>query len=561
MNAPEIRIGSRGSALALAQASLVGEALRATGRQTSVVVIETAGDRRAPDTAWGEGAFVAAIERALVDGRIDLAVHSAKDVPTDEDRRLLIAGYLPRADPRDAVVMPPGSAVHSLADLPVGARIGTDSPRRTGFLLARRPDLLVRPLHGNVDTRLRRLDEGQVDALVLACAGLERLGRADRITERIDPESITPAPGQGAIAIQLRAADEPLVEAVAAIDDRATRAAVEAERAFLRATGGGCRAPIGALAAVTDGTIDLLGGSVAVDGSNVSLERMSGPRDHPAELGGRLAARMGLRREGRGRRSRVLVTRQADQATELVRALRDEGLEPVLVPTLEIVPEPAETLRDVASRAATFRWVVVTSSNGARAIVAAMGGRIAEGWAGAWAAVGPGTSSTLTAAGVARVFQPSTPTADALGGELPIDRGDRVLVVRGDLGDGAAATRLRARGADVEEVVTYRTLEAPLGSRALLRAAIDAGPIAAVVLTSGSTARGLASLAAAETLPLGTVPAVCIGAPTAAAAAAAGFAVVAVATEPTAASLARTTAESIARTIATTTAPKLQEVS
>ncbi|MBF8289033.1 MAG: porphobilinogen deaminase, partial [Chloroflexi bacterium] len=182
----EIRIGTRGSALALAQASLVCAALEAAGTRGRLVVVTTAGDRRAPDTAWGEGAFVTALERELVASRIDVAVHSAKDVPTTEDPRLRIGAYLPRADPRDALVTGPGLGP-GLDDLPSGARIGTDSPRRAGFLLARRPDLKVVPFHGNVDTRLRRLERGEADALVLACAGLDRLGLGDRIAERIDP--------------------------------------------------------------------------------------------------------------------------------------------------------------------------------------------------------------------------------------------------------------------------------------------------------------------------------------------------------------------------------------
>jgi len=555
-----IRIGSRGSALALAQARLVADALMASGCETTVVVVETAGDRRAPDTAWGEGAFVAAIERALLDDRVDVAVHSAKDVPTDEDARLRIAAYLPRADPRDALIVPAGSTAHGLSELPAGARIGTDSPRRTGFLRAVRPDLGVQPLHGNVDTRLRRLDAGEVDALVLACAGLDRLGRGDRITQRIEPDVIPPAPGQGAIAIQARADDQAVIDRVAAIDDRATRAAVEAERAFLRATGGGCRAPIGALATLTDSTIELLGGSVGPDGSGAAVERMSGPAGRSAELGRRLAARMSLAGDA-GRRPRILVTRAADGATDLVRALRDEGLEPIPVPAIEIVPAAAETLHDAASRAGTFQWLVVASSNGARAILAALGERLGELSTTAWAAVGSATSATLGRAGVADVFEPSSATAEALARELPAGPGDRVLVIRGDLGDGALAATLRARGADVEEVVAYRTLEAPPASRRLLSAAVGAGPIAAIVLTSGSTARGLAALGAAESVGFGSIPAVCIGVPTADAAAAAGFRVVAIAADPTSASLARATAVTVASTTGASPTPQLREAS
>src|SRR5207244_11934325 len=152
--------------------------------------------------------------------------------------------------PCDARVIRAGVAGQGVADLAPGSRVGTDSPRRTGFLLARRPDLVLHPLHGNVDTRLRRLDSGETDALVLACAGLDRLGLGDRIAERLAPEIVPPAPGQGAIAIQIRRDDARMLALAAAIDDPRTRRAVEAERLFLTASGGGCRAPIGALASI-----------------------------------------------------------------------------------------------------------------------------------------------------------------------------------------------------------------------------------------------------------------------------------------------------------------------
>ena len=289
MNLPAVRIGTRGSALARVQAMLAVSALEAVGARTSVVVVETAGDARSPDTAWGEGAFVAAIEEALLTGSVDVAVHSAKDVPTDVDPRLMIAAYLPRADPLDALVVRAGIP-GSLDDLPRGARIGTDSPRRTGFLLAHRPDLEVRPLHGNVDTRLRRLDNDEADALVLACAGLDRLGLGHRIAQRLDPELVPPAPGQGAVAIQIRSDDHAVATIVTAIDDAPTRLVVEAERAFLIASGGGCRAPIGALAHIRDHELELLGGYVALDGSSVQFDHIRGPVANGVTLAGHLAA-------------------------------------------------------------------------------------------------------------------------------------------------------------------------------------------------------------------------------------------------------------------------------
>src|SRR5512146_843586 len=313
-----IRIGTRGSALALAQAGMVRDALVDAGALADLVVITTEGDRRAADTAWGEGAFVTAIEAALVGGEIDVAVHSAKDVPTDEDPRLAIAAFLERAPSTDVVVLPVGRRGSSLEDLPGGSRVGTDSPRRTAFLRAVRPDLVMHPLHGNVDTRLRKLDEGQSDALVLAEAGLTRLGRADRISFRLEPEVVPPAPGQGAIAVQVRAADAASVAAVARLDHPPTRAGVEAERALLAASGGGCRAPIGALGQVdVDGCLRLLGGFARPDGTLATIaSRVGAAPDDPAVVDGLLAdlARAAAGAARSNGDPLVLVTRAAEQA-------------------------------------------------------------------------------------------------------------------------------------------------------------------------------------------------------------------------------------------------------
>jgi hydroxymethylbilane synthase len=245
-----VRIATRGSALALAQAGTVaravGEALACT---TELVPIVTSGDRLAEAKLaqiGGKGLFVKELEEALLDGRADLAVHSAKDLPAALPPGLVLAAFPPRGDPRDALI---GRAAGArLAALPPGARVGTGSARRGSQLLALRPDLVQVPLRGNVDTRLRRLEERGLDAIVLACAGLERLGRADVIHERIDPALLLPAVGQGTLALETRAGD-PLAGALrATLDDPATRACLVAERAFLRALEGDCNVPLAAYA-------------------------------------------------------------------------------------------------------------------------------------------------------------------------------------------------------------------------------------------------------------------------------------------------------------------------
>ena len=571
MNGPSIAIGSRGSRLALAQATLVRNALEREGYMARIVIVETDGDRRAPDTAWGEGAFVAAIERALLDGAVDVAVHSAKDMPTDQDPRLRIAAYLPRADARDVLVVRNDASERTVADLPPGARVGTDSPRRAGFLLARRPDLVVHPLHGNVDTRLRRLDSGVTDALVLARAGLERLGLDARIAEVLEPKVVPPAPGQGAIAVQTRADDREVVALTAAIDDRSTRLAVEAERAFLRASGGGCRAPIGALATINDGELQLLGGWASPDGTRTAIAHGRGAIESGLELARALAseldASIGPERatgrveppEPRSAMQRILVTRAAAQSSDLLAALRAAGLDPVAVPAIEVEPvSPNGDLDRAVARLHAYRWVVITSANGARAMLEAAG-RVGTGFgASAWAAIGFATRRVLESAGINVVFQPSQGNSRTMASELPVAEGDRVLVVRGDLADEGLPVILRARGAEVDDIVGYRTREAPDASRRNLRAAMAAGPIAAVVFTSGSTVRGLVSLGRAESIDVRDVPAVCIGPETADEARAAGFRILAVSPSPDPAAIAATTANALTATAANDTAASLQ---
>jgi hydroxymethylbilane synthase len=540
----------------MAQATLVRDALAGAGHDSSIIVIQTEGDRRAPDTAWGEGAFVAAIERALLDGRVDIAVHSAKDIPTTEDRRLRIAAYLPRADARDALVTREGETSSRLDDLPSGFRIGTDSPRRTAFLRARRPDLVFHPLHGNVDTRLRRLDAGETDVLVLACAGLDRLGLSHRIAERLEPELVPPAPGQGAIAIQVRSDDDRLLELAASIDHEPTRAGVEAERAFLNASGGGCRAPIGAFATVEGAVLDLLGGHVRGDGSAVRFGRRSGTPADAAEVGRELAAELGLKERRSlvpsvsgapaAGRPRILVTRAATQARELVAAAREAGLEPVLLPTIEVELASRIEIDAAVGPLHAYTWVVITSVNGARAIIENAGRDRSELAAASWAAMGHGTRRFLERDGINVDFVPSRPASAALAAELPIASGDRIVLIRGDLADRDVGEDLRHRGAEVHDVVAYRTREAPTGSRRLLHQ-IDVPSLAAVIFTSGSTVRGLIKLADAESIDVRSLPAVCIGPVTADEARSAGFDVIAVSPVPEAATLAQTAATALAR--------------
>jgi hydroxymethylbilane synthase len=285
-----IVIGTRASKLALAQTSLVHTALVQAhpGLQVTIEHITTKGDvvQDRPLSAIGDkGLFVAEIEQALRAGRIDLAVHSAKDLPSVLPDDMLLAAFPRRADVRDALIARAG---HRLVELPHGAKVGTTSLRRACQLRALRPDLQVESLRGNVDTRLRKLDEGQYDAIVLAAAGLHRLDLGARITEYLDPSVMLPAGAQGALGLEVRADDHASAALVAPLDDPATRTAVLAERALLAHIGGGCQTPIGAYARLGGDTLTLVGMIGTSDGHMVRRER-SGPASDPIALGVALA--------------------------------------------------------------------------------------------------------------------------------------------------------------------------------------------------------------------------------------------------------------------------------
>ncbi|MEX2046254.1 MAG: hydroxymethylbilane synthase [Chloroflexota bacterium] len=269
-----ITIGTRGSALALAQTRLVAERL---GPDVEIRVLRTAGDASdRPIRELGDGVFVAALEEALRAREIDVAVHSLKDLPTEEPADLVIAAIPIREDPRDLLVT---RARHGLAGLPRAAVVGTSSPRRAAFLRVLRPDAVARDIRGNVDTRLRKVRDGEYDAVIVAAAGLRRLGTAFDESEALPLELCPPAPGQGALAVQTRAGDDRLASSLAALDDPATRAAVTAERALLRAMGASCEIPLGAIGRYEDGIVALDAAIADVDGVRRASARGTDPLD------------------------------------------------------------------------------------------------------------------------------------------------------------------------------------------------------------------------------------------------------------------------------------------
>ncbi|MCU1592603.1 MAG: hemC [Frankiales bacterium] len=291
-----LRLGTRGSALALAQSGGVAATVIAElCRHVEMVSVQTAGDLSpaAISTLGGTGVFVTALRDALLRDEVDLAVHSYKDLPTAPAAGLVVVAVPARLDARDVLVARDGL---TLGELPDGARIGTGSPRRTAQLLALGLGLQVVPIRGNVDTRIRKVAEGEVDGVVLARAGLARLDRLDEVTEVIDPLQMLPAPAQGALAIECRADDDELLELLASLDDPDTRAAVDAERALLAALEAGCTAPVGALAEVAEGDdgseLFLRGLVAAVDGTDVVRLSATGPTSDAQGVGSRLAAEL-----------------------------------------------------------------------------------------------------------------------------------------------------------------------------------------------------------------------------------------------------------------------------
>ncbi|MDO3684650.1 hydroxymethylbilane synthase [Micromonospora sp. C28ISP2-4] len=302
MTAP-LRLGTRGSALAMAQSGHVAEALTAaTGRPVELVEVVTAGDRStAPVQRLGVGVFVSALRDALTAGEIDFAVHSYKDLPTAAAPGLHVAAVPPRQDPRDALVATGG---RTLAELPPGARVGTGALRRIAQLHALGMQLEVTPIRGNIDTRLGRVlgPDADLDAVVLARAGLNRIGRADVITETLDPMLMLPAPAQGALAVECRADDQDVIELLTLLDHAPSRAAIIAERALLATLEAGCSAPVAAYAVLAEGEptdegdvnqeIYLRGAVISPDGTrDLRLSRTGTPAD-AAEIGKALAAEL-----------------------------------------------------------------------------------------------------------------------------------------------------------------------------------------------------------------------------------------------------------------------------
>lgn len=487
----KLRIGSRGSALALWQARRVAGRLAALGVETEIEVIRTTGDRitAVPLAKVGsKGLFTKEIEEALLDGRIDLAVHSLKDLPTELPPGLALAAVPERESPLDAVV---GSR---LAELPAGARAGTSSLRRAAQLRRLRPDLRIEDIRGNLDTRLRKLDEGHYDAILLASAGLRRLGWESRIAEILEPERMCPAVGQGALAIETRAAPDAAFGICARLDDARLRAAVEAERALLAALGGGCQVPLGAYAEWHEARLRLRATVADPSSGEVFTCVEEGPAGQPAELGHR-AARILLDSGARAIVAAVnpqalplygqtiVVTRPRRQAGPLSARLRALGADVVELPLIEFQPLPFDPPDWDA-----FDWAVFTSANGVEFFF----DRIRPRPGPRLCAIGPATAAALRARGLEPDLVPPEYVAESAVEALRSAgvAGSRVLLARAEEARDVIPVELERLGARAEVLAVYRTVP-PEGLERGARELFATVRPQWVTLTSSSTVRHL----------------------------------------------------------------------
>jgi hydroxymethylbilane synthase len=504
-------IGSRGSQLALWQARHIANRLQDLGLQTRLEIIRTTGDKitDAPlAQVGGKGLFTKEIEEALLDRRIDLAVHSLKDLPTLLPAGLAVAAIPERELAFDALV---GC---KLVDLKAGARVGTSSLRRAAQLRRLRPDLVIENIRGNLDTRLRKLDEGLYDAIVLAAAGLRRLGWAHRIAELLTPEQVCPAVGQGALAIETRSESEAYAICLQ-LNHEPTRIAVTAERALLEALGGGCQVPIGAYAEVDGGRVRLRAIVVHPDGSAATLETAETSVENAARCG-KNTARMLLEHGGRailravygatlplaGRS--VVVTRAAEQSAGLAEPLRRMGAEVIDLPTIAFVPpENWDALDAALTGLECYDWLIFTSGNGVKIFFQRIDetGVVLSKLRAKVCAVGPATAGEAAQRGLKVDLMPPDFSGEGLAEALSRQdlAGKRVLLAQAEAARDTVRDALRQAGASVDAITVYRTV-VPDGLAAQARALFAEGSPDWVTFTSGSTVRNLLAAAGAEAL-------------------------------------------------------------
>lgn len=507
-------IGSRGSKLAMTQSQHVADLLHDHIPQVevSIEVFSTRGDEildKPLAEIGGKGLFTEELEAAMREGRIDMAVHSMKDLPTELSDGLCIGGVPPRESPYDAFV---SGQFDSFDALPQGAALGTSSLRRKAQALARRPDLEVVDIRGNVETRIRKTTDGTVDAAILACAGITRLHRQADIRQTLPVDIMVPAVGQGALAIEVRSDDDELLDVLSRISDSNTWAEITAERALLATLEGGCQVPMGALARVSGDTLTLSACVCSLDGEKIIRTEVRGPVSDAHALGEDVAAR--LREAGaesliHARRARlhgktIVVTRTADQAGGLSEQLRRLGADIVEFPTIEIAPPEEKQSCDAY---ASYHWIVFTSVNGVQMFLRRLRdeGISLDGLRNVKiAAVGSATQAAVKGAGLHVDLVPSEYVAesmlDAVRGAEPKLAGKRFLLPRADIARSFLPDELRSTGADVTELVVYRTIKPEVNDTRADSLVASAPTL--VVFTSSSTATNFHSIVGPERLDM-----------------------------------------------------------
>jgi hydroxymethylbilane synthase len=525
-----VRFGTRGSALARAQTDLVIRRLNELHPeiQSEVVIIQTEGDRdkETPLTViGGRGVFTNALQEALRRGEIDAAVHSAKDLPTEEAPGLTIAAFLERADPRDAFVSRHGKPLAELGPNPV---IGTSSRRRQVQVLKLRPDAQLVDLRGNIDTRLQKAFVTELDGIVLAAAGIERMGWTEQITEYLEPNIAVPSPGQGALAVEVRAHEDGPASLLSELGDPSVSLEVETERAFLRAIGGGCTSPVGANAMNVLGRIWLRAMIGNVDGSRVLwLEELmplsqsvSRAESRARELFARLENPSSLENV------RFLVTRERAY-NQLDADLRARGATTLIVPATKIetvAPSIIESsVRNLGDQ--RFDWIVFTSASAVEAFLdCEVGASLAKNTP--VAVVGPSTGRALRDREIDATLQSDFHSAKALVEEMSTQdlAEKRVLFPHGNLARETLPDGLRALGAIVEEVLVYHTVETEVFDPHQIEI-IDRVPVDAAIFCSPSSVHALAKGLGDRFRLLKKMVIACIGPTTAEAAQSAGLSV------------------------------------
>lgn len=480
-----LRLGTRGSRLALTQTNQTAEALRLVhpGLEVEVVVIQTTGDKiqDSPLSAiGGKGVFTKEIEEALLEGRIDVAVHSLKDVPTRQPAGLAIGAVTARLDPHDLLL---AREPVDITTMPAGARLGTSSLRRRAQTARTNPSIQIDDLRGNVPTRIQKMINGQYDAVILAAAGVERLGERAPFMAPIPFDIMLPAPGQGAVGLQIREEDTTARRLLAAVHDEDSARCCAAERTLLEALGGGCQLPLGTIAKYEDGRIHLRGRVISLDGLRCAEGEAAG--GDPISVGRELAEKIlseggreildSLELDGGGGFEQavlqaaemdkrplggkvVLVTRDEDADGPLSMALRELGGAPLCLPLVRHAPaEDPAPLKKALADAGNYDWLILTSRRAVDAVVAQLG---AERPRARVACVGLSTADAARAAGFEPEIAPREGTAVALADQL-IEagvRGARMLYPRSELARPALKEALKSAGAIVDDPIAYRTL-------------------------------------------------------------------------------------------------------